>query len=59
MVDCPVPGAIDKVAWRDGGGVTFEPLTFVHENQTFSGPEGEDLSDHPPVAVDWTWIATS
>lgn len=58
-VDCPVPGAIDKVAWRDGGGVSFEPLTFVHENETFSGPDGEDLSDHPPVSVDWTWTAES
>lgn len=59
VVECPVPGAIDKVAWRDGEGVSFEPLTFVHENETFSDPDGEDLSDHPAVSVDWTWIAES
>lgn len=59
VVDCPVPGAIDKVAWRDADGLTFEPQNFVHENETFSGPEGEDLSDHPPVSVDWTWTTES
>lgn len=56
-VDCPEPGAIDKVAWRDGGGVSLEPLEFRHENERFSNDQGEDLSDHPPVAVDWTWTA--
>jgi hypothetical protein len=59
VVDCPVPGAIDKVAWLDGGGLALEPHTFVHENETFTGPEGEDLSDHPPVSVEWTWTAES
>jgi endonuclease/exonuclease/phosphatase (EEP) superfamily protein YafD len=57
VVECPVPGAIDKVAWRDADGLTLAPQTFVHENETFSGPEGQDLSDHPPVSVDWTWTA--
>lgn len=59
VVECPEPGAIDKVAWRDADGLAFEPQTFVHENETFSGPEGEALSDHPPVSVDWTWTAES
>jgi len=57
VVECAFPGAIDKVAWRDADGLAFEPQTFVHENETFSTSEGEDLSDHPPVSVNWTWTA--
>ncbi len=57
-VDCPVPGAIDKAAWRDGVGVTLTPESFTHEDEVFVGPEGEALSDHPAVAVDWSWSAT-
>jgi hypothetical protein len=56
-VDCPVPGAIDKVAWLDAGGLTLEPLEFRHEDDVFAGPQGEPLSDHPAVAVDWAWTA--
>jgi len=59
VVECPEQGAIDKVAWRDGNGASFEPQSFTHERDTFSGPDGEDLSDHPPVVVEWTWTAES
>jgi hypothetical protein len=59
VVECPGVGEIDKVAWRDGNGVTFEPQSFEHPTDRFSGPDGEDLSDHPPVVVDWTWSAES
>jgi hypothetical protein len=55
-VECPEEGTIDKVAWRDGGGVTFEPLAFRWEAH-FVDDAGEDLSDHPAVAVDWRWAA--
>ena len=55
VVTCPDPGAIDKVAWRDADGLTFEPLEFRHDDAVFSDADGEALSDHPPVAVDWTW----
>ena len=57
VVECPGVGLIDKVAWRDGNGLTLEPQSFEHPTETFSGPEGEDLSDHPPVVVEWTWSA--
>jgi len=57
VVDCPEPGAIDKVAFRDDDGVTLEPLSFEHLNEVFSDDQGEDLSDHPPVAVEWNWSA--
>jgi hypothetical protein len=56
-VDCPGDGEIDKVAFRNADGVTFEPQSFEHPTERFSGPDGEDLSDHPPVVVQWTWSA--
>jgi endonuclease/exonuclease/phosphatase family metal-dependent hydrolase len=58
-VECPEPGAIDKVAYRNEAGLTLLPLSFEHLNETFSDDAGEDLSDHPPVAVEWTWTAES
>jgi hypothetical protein len=58
VVECPEPGTIDKVAWRDGGGVTLEPLEFRWEDERFIDADtGDDLSDHPPVAVEWRWTA--
>jgi hypothetical protein len=57
-LECVEPGSIDKVAWRDGGGVTLEPLEYRWEDDLFVDPAGDDLSDHPPVAVDWRWTAT-
>jgi endonuclease/exonuclease/phosphatase family metal-dependent hydrolase len=59
VVDCPVEGAIDKVAFRNSDGLTLEPRSFAHADETFSTPEGEDLSDHPPVVVEWSWTAES
>lgn len=58
VVDCPVPGSIDKVAWLDGGGVTLTPTAFRHEEH-FVDDAGADLSDHPAVAVDWEWTTAS
>ena len=58
-VECPDPGAIDKVAFRNADGLTLEPQSFENPRETFTGPDGEDLSDHPPVVVQWTWSADS
>lgn len=54
---CEDPGAIDKAAFRSDAGVTLEPLR--HENPTadFTRDDGEDLSDHPPLAVRFRWSA--
>jgi hypothetical protein len=54
-VDCPEEGAIDKVAYRNADGLTLVPQSFENPTDTFTGPDGEDLSDHPPVVVQWTW----
>jgi hypothetical protein len=54
-VDCPEPGSIDKVATRSGGGVTLEATSHAMPRERFRAPDGEDLSDHPPVVVDVAW----
>jgi hypothetical protein len=58
VVECDPQGTIDKVAYASRGGVTLEPLDRRHETETFVDDAGDDLSDHPPVAVDWTWAAS-
>lgn len=58
VVECEDPGAIDKAAFRSAGGVTLEPLERRREDEKFVDDAGEDLSDHPAVAVDWRWEAS-
>lgn len=55
VVACEQPGSIDKVAWRDGAGVTLAVHERRWEDEIFVDGAGEDLSDHPPVAVDFSW----
>ena len=52
---CDEPGAIDKVAYRDGGGVNLSPLDREVPTAVFVDTHGKDLSDHPPVAVSFGW----
>lgn len=52
---CHQPGSIDKVAWRNGGNVTLAVNERRWETDVFVDGSGQDLSDHPPVAVDFTW----
>ncbi|MEZ5237622.1 MAG: hypothetical protein R2716_01215 [Microthrixaceae bacterium] len=54
---CPNPGNIDKAAYRDGGGVDLEPVSHSYPVGDFLDPNGEDLSDHPPLVVRFAWDA--
>jgi hypothetical protein len=54
-VTCQSPGAIDKAAFRGGGGVTLQPTERRWEDEIFVDGDGDDLSDHPPVATEWRW----
>lgn len=56
-LSCPDPGAIDKIAYRDGDGVDLAPLTHEVPASTFTDANGNDLSDHEPVAVRFRWDA--
>ena len=53
--DCPEPSSIDKVAFRDGGGVHLEATSHDMPRERFTAPDGEPLSDHPPVVVQFSW----
>lgn len=49
---------IDKVAFRSGGGVTLSPTSHRFERDVFVRGDGEPLSDHDALAVDFAWTGT-
>ncbi len=59
-VDCGADAdAIDKFAFRSGGGVTIEALTHRFLRDEFRRDDGEPLSDHDPLAVRFRWTAAA
>lgn len=46
----------DRFAFRSGGGITLRPLSHAFEREKFTREDGEQLSDHDPVAVDFEWL---
>lgn len=56
--ECDEPGAIDKVAFRSGEGVTLTATSHDFPRERFRSPTGDDLSDHPPLVVGIAWEAT-
>ena len=52
---CPFGSSIDKAAYRDGGGVDLTVLSQAYPQADFLGPQGEDLSDHLPLALRFAW----
>ena len=52
---CPEPGSIDKIAYRSGEGVEIEAVSHEMPRERFTTPDGEPLSDHPPVVVELRW----
>jgi Endonuclease/Exonuclease/phosphatase family len=53
---CPDPGRIDRVFYRNAGGVSFRPLIW-RTDARFVDRLGRPLSDHLPVAVTFEWHA--
>ena len=49
------PGSIDKIAYRSGGGVVLQATSHDLPRARFRTASGEDLSDHPPVVVEFDW----
>lgn len=54
-VGCEEPDRIDKFAFRSGGEVELEPLSWRFESEKFVDGAGEPLSDHEALAVRWRW----
>jgi len=56
-LDCPDVSSIDKIAYRNGDGVTLTPTSHDFPHEQFEDAEGEDLSDHWPLVVGFHWEA--
>lgn len=56
--DCRETDAIDKIAFRNGGGLTLTVTSLTFPREQFRDADGQDLSDHPPLAVAFHWEAT-
>ncbi len=56
-LSCDAPGNIDKAAYRDGGGVDLTVVRHEYPTADFLDASGADLSDHPPLAVGFSWDA--
>lgn len=57
-VGCAARTQIDKVAFRSGDSVNLTVLTHDLPRARFRDPEGNNLSDHPPLVVTFVWEAT-
>ena len=53
--DCPDVTSIDKIAYRSSDSVQLTATSHAMPRDRFTAPEGEALSDHPPVVVEFTW----
>jgi hypothetical protein len=53
--DCPDTSSIDKIAYRSGEGVRLTATSHDMPRERFRSPAGEDLSDHPPLVVEFSW----
>lgn len=47
----------DRFAFRSGGGITLRPVSHAFEREKFTRDDGEQMSDHDPVAVIFEWRA--
>jgi hypothetical protein len=57
-VDCGDDAArIDKFVFRSGGGVEIEARAHRFEREKFRRADGEPLSDHDALAVNFAWSA--
>jgi hypothetical protein len=58
VLDCGDDAFVhDKFAFRSGGGVQLTPHNHRFERERFQNDDGEPLSDHDPLAVDFRWRA--
>ncbi len=56
VVDCGADDdVIDRFLFRSGDDVTLTPTSHRFERETFVDPSGAPLSDHDPLAVEWSW----
>ncbi len=54
-VDCDEPARIDKIAFRSNDEVELTALSHQFHGDEFVNGDGEALSDHEPLSVDFRW----
>lgn len=54
-VGCDDVGRIDKFAFRSGDGVELGVISRSVETDRFTGPDGDQLSDHKALAATFGW----
>ena len=54
-VRCAETGDIDKIAFRSNRDMTLTPLSHEFPTADFETADGEPLSDHEPLAVEFRW----
>jgi Endonuclease/Exonuclease/phosphatase family len=52
---CSEPNRIDKFLYRSNSNVTITPTSWTNADPDFTRADGEPLSDHDPVVVDFEW----
>jgi len=50
---------VDKVFYRGSRQLTLEATNFNYESSKFLQPDGNVLSDHNPILVNYTWTVSS
>ncbi|EXJ62591.1 hypothetical protein A1O7_03029 [Cladophialophora yegresii CBS 114405] len=60
-IDCGIPAGrndcedVDKILYRSGDSVGLSALNYIHVANKFVQPNGERLSDHNPIRVEFAW----
>ncbi|ETI23564.1 hypothetical protein G647_05366 [Cladophialophora carrionii CBS 160.54] len=60
-IDCGIPAGtndcedVDKILYRSGDSVSLSALTYIHVANKFVQPNGDRLSDHNPIRVEFAW----
>lgn len=57
--DCNDPAIIDKIAIRDGEGITLTAEAWDSPAERFTDEAGQPLSDHSPVVATIGWSTTT
>jgi hypothetical protein len=55
----PCDQGIDKAFFRNNGQITITPESHNYARDKFRRSDGADLSDHPPLVVEFSWASAA
>jgi hypothetical protein len=59
FLGCPQPGRIDKILFRNNAELTLTPTSWNFETEVFVDGNGDPLSDHDALAVQFDWSSAA